>query len=1164
VRPLRRVVKPQRLQTAGVVLVGLKRAMVLAVVALAGLSLADGSLAETITLDFDPPEFARGDTLSLVGDIRFVTAATVFTPTRVTTFSGNQALRVTGVCTTPECTNGAYRLQIGFGQPLPFPPNAMLWRRADRVAMRIGADSVNTPCFAEGKSCAIYADLSGYDAQGNRVADSRDVLLLDSLSTATAGSLTTPITREIEVSDPFAKIVRVVLVYGKDTFSHDSASALLGEPQIDHLEVSFPDAPPTPIPPAGPTVQISEPVNGSLPPYPYRTRLRGTVSMPGGLAAFCYRLNAPAPNHEVDCRNNGDLQSDSTFDIPIADSSLAAGANTLSVTVYDLWGQSATRTVTFTTQVPPPPRITISSPMADQWLSATQPTNVSGTVASVGALKGFCVLVDAISVPAPGTCLSDLGAIQGSNASAQPVPFGTFLAPQRFPPGAHTISVFAVDRWNQVGRADVGVNLPTNFRVVALEVTQGIQTEEIPININGSAAYSGVKLRQGVPTIVRVFADTSYAGSYSGASMLLAGFVPDPRLGERQLGSLLPNSKPSMLTSGPLSVPLAMRANPNGGYVFTLPKDWTITNGLRLEATLQLPFTLHECAGCAGDNDFSVTGINFAPPRQLTISPIALVYTNDAGVTLAPPAPTAVFAQVLNLSPVPASSVTVRPYVTSIDVSDVVDPATGGCINFSDTCQDTVFGRVTAFQGPADSPGYTIGVGPIDVGVEHITVVQHPLKPALEPIAIADSRQPLTAVGHEFYHELNYFHAGPECPGVDLWVFWPPDDKGYIQGVGLDRRQLTSAAGVWNGQYRILMPGTQNIPGGRANYYDLMSYCASESDAWISVQNWNKFDDFLPNGPWPDSLGHPEGNIVSPKGGTRPDVVQVDGGTLLASAVMDKSGNARFVHVIRGGKWLPKETDPRSRDFVFVVRGANGVVLARVAALVTEIRGHGASGTYAAAILPAKGAMGVELEHRGRTIGVLKRSGTAPTIRLKSPKAGVSLPRDKSLRVEWAASDAGSEKLEIRIEYASGPKRPFRTVFVGPNRANWTIPGSMLEAARRGRLRLVASDGFNQTAVTTGPIMVKPVPPELTILSPKMKMSFARSSPVRLEATAFGNNRGPLPPKQLTWLIDGRRVGSGRSLEAHGLKPGRHIAKLVARDGQLTSIRKVTFTIRRN
>jgi hypothetical protein len=477
------------------------------------------------------------------------------------------------------------------------------------------------------------------------------------------------------------------------------------------------------------------------------------------------------------------------------------------------------------------------------------------------------------------------------------------------------------------------------------------------------------------------------------------------------------------------------------------------------------------------------------------------------------------------------------------------------------TCEDAVFGRVTAFEIP-DNPGNTIGVGPIDVGLEHVAVVNTPFRPHVEPIAVADSRSPLTAVSHEFYHELNYFHAGPNCPGVDLWIWWPPDDKGFIQGVGLDRHQYRNSAGVWNGQYRILMPGTQTLPGGKENYYDVMSYCAGESDAWISVQNWNKFDDALPNGPWPQSFF--TGNIIPPSASavSRKDAVKVDGGTLLVSAVMDATGRARYLHLVRTGNLMPKAPDTSTSDFVFVVRDAEGTVLARVPSLITQINGHGAAGTVVVAAVPAKGAASVELEHKERTIGVLRRSAATPKLKLKVPNAGVSLARSGPLRVEWAASDADSKGVEIRIEYSPGPKKPFRPVYAGPNRGSATIRGSTLEASDRGRLRLVASDGFNETAVITGPIKVQPVPPMLTILTPQPKASFPRSTPVRLEAAAFGNNRMPLRGKKLTWVVDGRRAGNGLVIELRGLKLGRHDAKVVAQDGSLKSTRQVTFTIR--
>jgi len=87
----------------------------------------------------------------------------------------------------------------------------------------------------------MYAYLTGLDDKGTIVARSDDVLLFNAGS---VGGLNANIDKEIRVDDAAARIVRVELVYGKSTFSHDPVIPYPGEPQIDHLVVSFPDTPP--------------------------------------------------------------------------------------------------------------------------------------------------------------------------------------------------------------------------------------------------------------------------------------------------------------------------------------------------------------------------------------------------------------------------------------------------------------------------------------------------------------------------------------------------------------------------------------------------------------------------------------------------------------------------------------------------------------------------------------------------------------------------------------------------------------------------------------------------------------------------------------------------------------------------------------------------------
>src|ERR1700730_16930264 len=91
-------------------------------------------------------------------------------------------------------------------------------------------------------------------------------------------------------------------------------------------------------------------------------------------------------------------------------------------------------------------------------------------------------------------------------------------------------------------------------------------------------------------------------------------------------------------------------------------------------------------------------------------------------------------------------------------------------------------------QGPA----YLIGVSnaadndPVtDLGEESPFFYNFELR--ISDIAVVNERRPLTGVTHEFFHQLHYYHAGLLCGDAFPAVSWPPDDRGDIQGIGLDR-----------------------------------------------------------------------------------------------------------------------------------------------------------------------------------------------------------------------------------------------------------------------------------------------------------------------------------------------------------------------------------------
>jgi len=123
------------------------------------------------------------------------------------------------------------------------------------------------------------------------------------------------------------------------------------------------------------------------------------------------------------------------------------------------------------------------------------------------------------------------------------------------------------------------------------------------------------------------------------------------------------------------------------------------------------------------------------------------------------------------------------------------------------------------------------------------------------------------------------------------------------------------------------------------------------------------------------------------------------------------------------------------------------------------------------------------------------------------------------------------------------------------------VPGSMLEASEKGRVRIVVSDGFNETAAIVEPISVERAAPLLEVAEPEPDTIFPATTPIRLQAAAFGNDRQPLAVERIQWFVDGVEAGTGTEVEVRSLERGDHVAKVIAWDGELSSEREVRFRV---
>src|SRR5262249_10026565 len=105
--------------------------------------------------------------------------------------------------------------------------------------------------------------------------------------------------------------------------------------------------------------------------------------------------------------------------------------------------------------------------------------------------------------------------------------------------------------------------------------------------------------------------------------------------------------------------------------------------------------------------------------------------------------------------------------------------------------------------------------------------------------SVVEEGRPLTSVGHEIYHAIDYTHAGTSCDeavqrgGAE---FWPPEDRGLLESLGTDLTPLHSPA-----TRRLKLFGFFDSAGNPTENFDLMSYCFSdEQHVWISALNWER------------------------------------------------------------------------------------------------------------------------------------------------------------------------------------------------------------------------------------------------------------------------------------------------------------------------------------
>jgi hypothetical protein len=818
--------------------------------------------------------------------------------------------------------------------------------------------------------------------------------------------------------------------------------------------------------------------------------------------------------------------------------------------------------------VPPPPDFGFDA----------QNTNV--TVAA-GTSVSVPVALNRLAGSTGPISLSTGGAPSGVTATVSPNPDSggdgssitlTLTAAANAPPttnGSITLTGTPSAMAGTVPRsAMIPISVSGNFdlRAQGIDVTQAIQTNGllIPSGADSGGSYNGVTLFSYTDTVARVYADAHGApNGVAGVQVVLHAYRNGVELAD---SPLMPDYGPAVLPdtgeADPAPVFPAERTSDSNAFTFVIPWDWT-TGTITLTADVSQPLPslgggprALECTSpaCQANNSFTLKNVTFVQPPAIDISTVEIAKVGDAPL----PSPDTVFAAARTLT-AGGAGIAVYPYTTELELDNQLLATLGSDLNtgYGNLLMQWADGLTSCeldcirYGLPQD---FVIGVTTDQRGV---TMGGWNLSnlPLFNPaggqdahlgIAVVNPTRPLTSVAHELGHLIGRNHADvpqqpPGCGGNG--GPWPPDGKGYIEGIGLDPR---------TSPFKIIAPG---LPGEPAQWYDWMSYCANinEStgggnvpDAWISDRNWEAdATDELAFGQRQLAGGEFGQNVAR----RRPSALASHPGQAMLTVLATGATNGvSFFTVLPGRSLRPPIGAPS--PYMLTARDSSGHVLSTVT--MSGSIGHADQpkpelfDTLEAQV-PARAVHSLAISTGGRVLATRVRPAHPPRLKLLAPRASQVVGGRRRVAIRWRATDPEHSPLTIFVDYTPDGGRRWRTVYGGANRGRTTLPAFFFARSRDARLRVRADDGFNETQALSSRFTVLAPPPQVTITSPATRSHVVEGDILNLRGAAFDSTPRPLTGASLQWMFGRTLLGRGTATTVRDLPPGTDRISLIAR-----------------
>lgn len=415
---------------------------------------------------------------------------------------------------------------------------------------------------------------------------------------------------------------------------------------------------------------------------------------------------------------------------------------------------------------------------------------------------------------------------------------------------------------------------------------------------------------------------------------------------------------------------------------------------------------------------------------------------------------------------------------------------------------------------------------------------------------VQDADRPLSSVAHELGHLLGRKHASA-ANGADDPEDWPPDQQGFLEGVGYDRNAS-----------RVLFQARSDIG---TKFFDIMGYNgingANDPDKWISIRGWNEeLGVFVTGPPRVESALAGSSTTASKRPSidfykpavTLPMSGVIDG--MVVHAMIDADGAVTITKLAPTFNRNPMSGKPSV--YKIVVQDKKSEPLYIISPLVVTGDSHRAPDTY---FLEAV----ISIKDWDLIGAVEVHSNEKAIFRRERPKAGpivsdvaITAPDANSTewRVAWKSSHPTGAALSAKLDYSWDAGSTYRSIYAGPDRSSTPValPPRYFPTADQALLRIRVSDGFNLTTAVSSPFKSAGLGPSVRIVQPKRCGAYRKGCAIYLHGTARDEMRVPMLDSSLKWYVGERSVGSGvlATLRGPEVRPGAMMIRLEATDGR--------------